>query len=98
MPADRSVIADDRLMQDDQSSSTERSFDVPPLLLEYWQIVMRWKWLIAAIIGASVVVGLILSRDIKPGDRITTREVSLALGMSPVDRNLRYAPLRNAAM
>ena len=66
MPADRSVIADDRLMQDDQSSSTERSFDVPPLLLEYWQIVMRWKWLIAAIIGASVVVGLILSLLMTP--------------------------------
>lgn len=33
-------------------------------------------------IARDYIVSLILSRDIKPGDRITTREVSIALGMS----------------
>lgn len=33
-------------------------------------------------IARDHIVGLILSRNVKPGDRITTREVSIALGMS----------------
>ena len=33
-------------------------------------------------IARDHIVNMILSRDVKPGDRITTREVSIALGMS----------------
>ena len=66
MPADRSIVSDDRLSGNNQTPEVEQNFDVPPILLEYWQIVLRWKWLIAAIIGASVIAGLILSLLMTP--------------------------------
>jgi polysaccharide biosynthesis transport protein len=31
----------------------------PPILLQYWQVVLRWKWVIAGIILAAMVLGLV---------------------------------------
>lgn len=31
----------------------------PPLLLQYWQVVLRWKWVILGIIASSMVLGLV---------------------------------------
>ena len=61
MPVDRSIEMDDRQIDENQAFQPEASFDLPPLLLEYWQIALRWKWLIAAIVSASMAAGLILS-------------------------------------
>ena len=33
----------------------------PPLLLQYWQVVIRWKWIIVGIILSSVVLGLVFT-------------------------------------
>ena len=31
----------------------------PPILLQYWQIVVRWKWIIAGIVVTCLLVGLV---------------------------------------
>jgi polysaccharide biosynthesis transport protein len=31
----------------------------PPLLLQYWQVVLRWKWVIVGIIASSLIIGLV---------------------------------------
>jgi polysaccharide biosynthesis transport protein len=33
----------------------------PPLLLQYWQVVLRWKWAILGIILSSLVIGFIVT-------------------------------------
>jgi polysaccharide biosynthesis transport protein len=33
----------------------------PPLLLQYWQVVLRWKWAILAIITSSLILGLMVT-------------------------------------
>ena len=77
MPADRLSDTGDNLSGENQLSAAESNFDLPPLLLEYWQIALRWKWLIAAIISASVIAGLILSLLMTPQYSATARlEVS----------------------
>jgi polysaccharide biosynthesis transport protein len=38
----------------------------PPLLLQYWQVALRWKWVILGIILSSLVVGLVTTLLITP--------------------------------
>jgi polysaccharide biosynthesis transport protein len=38
----------------------------PPLLLQYWQVVLRWKWVILGIIASSLVVGLLTTLLMTP--------------------------------
>ena len=45
----------------------------PPILLQYWQVVLRWKWVIAGIIGAALVVGLVATLLTTPKYSATTR-------------------------
>ncbi|MCD2323316.1 polysaccharide biosynthesis tyrosine autokinase [Sphingomonas sp. IC-56] len=45
----------------------------PPILLQYWHIVTRWKWLIAGIIAAAVVAGLVITLLITPEYTASTR-------------------------
>ncbi len=33
----------------------------PPILLQYWQVALRWKWIIAGIVAAALAAGLILT-------------------------------------
>ncbi|WP_409646446.1 GumC family protein [Sphingorhabdus sp.] len=38
----------------------------PPIILQYWQVVLRWKWLIAGILIAALVVGLTVTLLMTP--------------------------------
>ena len=42
-----------------------RSF-APPVLLQYWQVMLRWKWVILGIIVSSLVVGLVTTLVMTP--------------------------------
>jgi polysaccharide biosynthesis transport protein len=53
---------------DANTNSTEkeaRSF-APPLLLQYWQVIRRWKWVILGVIASSLAVGLIATLLMTP--------------------------------
>ncbi|AZI36351.1 putative exopolysaccharide biosynthesis protein [Caenibius tardaugens NBRC 16725] len=39
----------------------EDAFSFPPVLLQYWHAAQRWRWLIAGIIAAAVLIGLIVT-------------------------------------
>ena len=45
----------------------------PPILLQYWQVVLRWKWIIAGIILSSLALGLIATLLITPKYTATSR-------------------------
>lgn len=38
----------------------------PPILLEYWAVAKRWKWLIAGIVAAALIAGLIVTLLMTP--------------------------------
>ncbi len=38
----------------------------PPLLLQYWQVVLRWKWVILGIVASSLVIGLVATLLMTP--------------------------------
>ena len=42
-----------------ESGAREAGSIAPPLLLQYWQVVFRWKWTIAAIIMSTLIIGLV---------------------------------------
>ena len=37
-----------------------------PLLLQYWQVVLRWRWIIAAIITAALLAGFVATLLMTP--------------------------------
>ncbi|MBD8552708.1 polysaccharide biosynthesis tyrosine autokinase [Sphingomonas sp. CFBP 8764] len=45
----------------------------PPPLLQYWQIVLRWKWIILGIIATAFTVGLIVTLLTSPQYSATSR-------------------------
>lgn len=45
----------------------------PPILLQYWQVVLRWKWVIAGIVAAAVAIGLVLTLLATPQYTATSR-------------------------
>ena len=45
----------------------------PPLLLQYWQVVQRWKWVILAIIGAALIAGVVVTMLMTPLYTATSR-------------------------
>lgn len=47
--------------------------NAPPLLLHVWMLARRWKWLIGAIIAASVLLGLVATLLITPQYTAMTR-------------------------
>lgn len=55
----------------DPNERANESFAVPPVLLQYWQAAIRWRWVIAGIIAAAVAVGLIVTLLTAP--RFTAR-------------------------
>jgi polysaccharide biosynthesis transport protein len=38
----------------------------PPLLLQYWQVVIRWKWVIIGIMISALVAGLTITLLLTP--------------------------------
>lgn len=45
----------------------------PPLLVQYWDVALRWKWLIAAIVIAATIAGLIITLLMTPQYTAATR-------------------------
>ena len=39
---------------------------LPPEILQYWQVVLRWRWVIAGIIAASLAIGLVVTLLMAP--------------------------------
>jgi len=39
---------------------------LPPEILQYWQVVVRWRWVIAGIIAASLAIGLVVTLLMPP--------------------------------
>lgn len=39
---------------------------LPPELLQYWHAILRWRWVLAGIVGASLVIGLIVTLLMPP--------------------------------
>ena len=51
----------------------------PPVILQYWQVVLRWKWLIAGITIAALTLGLVATLLATPQYTATSRiEISRA--------------------
>ncbi len=44
-----------------------------PILLQYWQVAIRWKWIIAGIILASLALGLVITLLMTPKFTATSR-------------------------
>ena len=61
-----------------QEVGAERGL-APPILLQYWQVVLRWKWLILGITAAALVFGLLATLLATPQYTATSRiEISRA--------------------
>ncbi len=39
---------------------------LPPILLQYWHTVLRWRWLMAAIVASCVVAGIVITLLMAP--------------------------------
>lgn len=46
---------------------------LPPVLLQYWRVAWRWKWVILSIVSISMVLGLVLTLLATPQYTSTTR-------------------------
>ena len=55
------------------SQGDAQSSIAPPILLQYWQVVLRWKWVIAGIIAAALALGLVLTLLATPQYTATSR-------------------------
>ncbi|RYF06716.1 MAG: protein tyrosine kinase, partial [Oxalobacteraceae bacterium] len=58
---------------DSENQEERQAASAPPMLLQYWQIVLRWKWIIVGIIGAALIVGLIATLLASPQYSATAR-------------------------
>jgi polysaccharide biosynthesis transport protein len=58
---------------DNSSPSDAEQPMAPPLLLQYWQVVLRWKWVIAGIILASLAIGIVATLLATPQYTATSR-------------------------
>ena len=48
------------------SDRADRGSMAPPILLQYWQVALRWKWLILGIILSTLIVGLVITLLMTP--------------------------------
>lgn len=44
-----------------QDAATNDNFSLPPLLIQYWQAAVRWRLVIAGIITAALVIGIVVT-------------------------------------
>ena len=58
--------------QSSENMETRQSL-APPILIQYWQIVLRWKWVIVGIVLASLVAGLVVTLLMTPKYTATAR-------------------------
>ena len=50
----------------DEAQDTDQNNLAPPILLQYWQVVLRWKWVIVSIVMATSVIGVVATLLITP--------------------------------
>lgn len=43
-----------------------QSFNLPPILLQYWHTVLRWRWLMAGIVATCLVLGVVATLLMAP--------------------------------
>jgi lipocalin/capsular polysaccharide biosynthesis protein len=55
------------------TQNEEQASIAPPILLQYWQVVLRWKWVIAGIVITSLALGLIATLLATPKYTATSR-------------------------
>jgi polysaccharide biosynthesis transport protein len=55
------------------SASDDQANFAPPILLQYWQVVLRWKWVIAGILAAMLALGLVITLLATPQYTATSR-------------------------
>jgi polysaccharide biosynthesis transport protein len=60
-------------INDGDATVAPREGLAPPMLLQYWQVVLRWKWVIGVIILASLATGLIATLMMTPKFTATSR-------------------------
>ena len=64
---------------------------LPPEILQYWQVVLRWRWVIAGIIAASLAIGLVVTLLMAPqytarGQIEISREQKNVTNVEGIDR------------
>jgi polysaccharide biosynthesis transport protein len=63
-----------------ESSGPDIAGLAPPILLQYWQVVLRWKWVITGIIILALAIGLVVTLLSTPNYTATSRiEISREL-------------------
>lgn len=65
---------------------------LPPLILQYWQVAIRWKWLIAVILICSLALGLVATLLMTPQYSSTAR-----IEISRVQKNVTNVETVDAA-
>ena len=66
MNIEANQIAPNRTQIDTAPNMAEDAFQLPPILLQYWHTVLRWRWLMAGIVAACLVIGTIVTLLMAP--------------------------------
>lgn len=48
------------------SPMDDEGFNLPPILIQYWHTVVRWRWLMAGIVAACVLIGIAVTLLMAP--------------------------------
>lgn len=49
-----------------QPQLDDEGFNLPPILIQYWHTVVRWRWLMAGIVAACVLIGITVTLLMAP--------------------------------
>ena len=52
--------------QEDATPATDDRRVLPPVLLQYWHTARRWRWVLAAIVGGTLIAGVIVTFLMQP--------------------------------
>ena len=63
---DDSVLAAERTSQEIGAQKADDSFHLPPILIQYWNTVLRWRWLMMGILAACIVLGVAVTLLMAP--------------------------------
>jgi len=71
MPQENMTVP--QLANFDGTGPDQQSRLAPPILVQYWHVITRWKWIISAIIAVALIAGLIVTLLITPEYTASTR-------------------------
>ncbi|WP_324072488.1 MAG: Wzz/FepE/Etk N-terminal domain-containing protein [Erythrobacter sp.] len=52
--------------RDNQPPLDDERFNLPPILIQYWHTVVRWRWLMVGIVTACVLIGITITLLMAP--------------------------------